>query len=340
MDRRIGGSLDALRVPGIAALAIENGEVVYEGYFGFADMQTRDPVNANSIFYLASVSKVVVAAAAMTVEEAGRISLDTPVGGTIAFPVIHPSSDEPITFRQLFTHSSGIEDNWDVMEPLIVDGDSPVGLEEFLQGYLVPEGEWYDAGKNFGEPPGARSEYSNVGISLLAHAAGQADGGGFEALCQRAIFDELGMTSAGWRLADVDRSALTSPHIVEGGEYVPLAHYGYPDYPDGNLRVTARDLAAFLIAHTGEDTLLSSDTLDEMFRVQLPALDAEQGLIWARYNDLGPTVVGHDGGDDGIATVLAMDFETGDGAILLMNGDWFEDDLVYDLAGELLAFSP
>ena len=341
MDRHVGGSLDALRVPGIAALAIQDGAIVYEGYFGFADMQTGDPVTSDSIFYLASVSKVVVAAAAMSVEEADGISLDDPVAGAVEFPVAHPDAPEtPITFRHIFTHTSGIEDNWDVMEPLIVDGDSPIAHGDFLEGYLTPDGDWYSADQNFGEAPGGRSEYSNAAISLLAFAAGQADGDGFEGLCQRTIFDPLGMASASWHLSGVDQSALTSPHIVEDGEYVRLEHYGYPDYPDGGLRVTARDLAAFVIAHTGADTLLGQESLDEMFRVQFPDLDSEQGLIWARYTDLGPTVVGHDGGDDGISTVLALDFETGDGAILLMNGDWYADDLAYELAGDLLAFEP
>lgn len=55
---------------------------------------------------------------------------------------------------------------------------------------------------------------------------------------------------------------------------------------------------------------------------------------------MGPEVVGHDGVDDGISTVVVLDTSTGDGAVLLMNGDWYADARVYEIAGELLRFEP
>jgi CubicO group peptidase (beta-lactamase class C family) len=124
--------------------------------------------------------------------------------------------------------------------------------------------------------------------------------------------------------------------LLQNGEYDPIPHYGYPDYPDGGLRVTALDLADFLIAHTGENTLLSQPTLDEMFRLHVPSADADQALVWARYPDMGASVFGHDGGDDGISTLVVLDREAGDAAILLMNGDWYADALVEEMAGNLL----
>jgi CubicO group peptidase (beta-lactamase class C family) len=340
MDRLIGGSLNGLRVPGIAAIAIDDGQVAYEGYFGFADMDTGQRVTAESVFYLASVSKLVVAAAVMVAHEEESLALEQPVSELLDFAVVHPDAgSSPITLHHLATHTSGIEDNWDLMEPLIVDGDSPIALGEFLEGYLTPDGEWYSERRNFGQPPGTRAEYSNAGISLLAYAAGEADGAGFEALSQRAVFDALAMETASWRLAGAHRTHLASPHELRGGDYEPIPHYGYPDYPDGGLRVTARDLADFLIAHTN-NSLFEQTTLDQMFQPQVPSLDPDQGIIWARYPDFGPAVVGHDGGDDGISTLVVLDTESRDGAVVLMNGDWHDNDLVNELALALLRFEP
>lgn len=336
-DRFIGERLDDLRVPGIAALAARDGALVYEGYFGYANRDTRAPVTASTAFNVASVSKIVAAAALFRVWEDGLVALDQDVSEYIDFEVVHPSApDEPITLRQLVTHTSGIADNWSVIDALVVDGDSPIALGDFLEGYLVEGGRWYSRRRNFGDDPGEWFDYSNVGSSLAAYVAGEADGRGFLELCKAEVFEPLGLQSASWLLADADLDTLASPHEIVRRRYEPLEHYGYPDYPDGGLRITGRDLMTFLLAHRNADALFTDATLDEVFRVQAPDLDSEQALGWANYSDLGPTVFGHDGGDFGVAAVAVVDLETGDAAVLLMNGDWYDEDLVDEIIEHLL----
>ena len=336
-DRYVGESLRALRVPAIAAVRMVDGEVAWEGYFGVHDTRTMQPVDADSRWYLASVSKIVAAAAILRSVERGDVTLDAPVTDVTPIAVQHPDApDTPITLRQLLTHSSGIRDNYRVIEAVIVDGDSTVPLGDFLADYLVEGGEWFDRRRNFGAAPGAASDYSNIGLSFGAQVAADAAGVDFNDLSRDEVFTPLGMSSASWRLAGSDLDVLTTPHTVRDGEWNPIEHYGYPDYPDGALRVTARDLARFMAAHVGDDTLLAPDTLAEVFRPQIPSLDPDQGLVWARYPEFGPDVWGHEGGDVGIATIALVDVVTGEAAVVLMNGDWYDEDRVIEIAGHVL----
>ena len=81
--------------------------------------------------------------------------------------------------------------------------------------------------------------------------------------------------------------------------------------------------------------LLAESTAIEMRRVQFPALDETQGLLW--YYDVGDTLIGHDGGDPGTSAFIFFDPETRDGVLLVANGDWYADDEDAPLAYALIS---
>jgi CubicO group peptidase (beta-lactamase class C family) len=83
------------------------------------------------------VSKLVTATAVLQLHERGKLDLDADVSRYLPFPVRHPASDEPITARQLLTHTAGFEDS-DVYGTTYACGDPKVSLEDWLRSYLVP----------------------------------------------------------------------------------------------------------------------------------------------------------------------------------------------------------
>src|SRR5678810_801683 len=91
---------------------------------------------------------------------------------------------------------------------------------------------------------GKAYRYSNVGASLAAYLVEAASGIGFDVWCNDRIFEPLAMTRTGWHLADVSRSEVAMPYrwSPDLDKFIPYGHYGYPDYPDGALRTTARHL--------------------------------------------------------------------------------------------------
>lgn len=267
----------------------------------------------------------------MRVWETGGLDLDEDVSTYLPFSVVHPDYPAtPMTARMLLTHTSAIKDNWRVLDSLYVHGDSPIPLEQFLKDYLTPDGAYYDPGANFQtQAPGAVYQYSNVGVSLAALLVEAISGTAFDQYCRQFIFEPLGMSRTSWHLAGLDKNAIAMPYgyLRLAQRYYPYGFYGYPDYPDGALRTTVMDLARFLTAviqfgSSGETRILKPETVAEMRRVQFPSLAPDQGLVWYYKELSGWTLLGHNGGDRGVATEMFFRPADGVGVILLMNGSW------------------
>ncbi len=330
--------MQAARIPGLAACIVRENAVVWAGSYGWADIAAQVPVTPDTLFMLASVSKTVTAVALMQLYDDGLFDLDDDINEYLPFSVRNPNHPhDPITVRMLLTHTSSILDNWDVMEPLYVEGDSPISLERFCAGYLTPEGEYYDPEENYDSlPPGSSYEYSNVGVTLCGYLAERLAGIPFDEYCRQQIFIPLGMDETSWRLDGLDVNRIAIPYEYDGGQYQPQAHYGYPDYPDGALRTSVLQLARFLIAFINGGVyknahILKAGTVTEMSAVQFPALQSEQGLIWFYENSL----LGHDGEDTGAFTRMFFRPEDGAGVILLANGIPSREALFYDIEERL-----
>ena len=310
-------------VPGLQASLVADGQVRWSKGYGLADAVAGTEVTVDHSFMLASISKTVTAVALMQLYDDGAFDLDDPIGDYLDFQVVHPEHDEAITFRHLLTHTSSINDNWTVMNLVYVDGDSEVVLGDFLSNYLDPDGQYYNADLHFhGWVPGEAFDYSNIGIALVGHLVEQLADMDFSDWCQLHIFDPLQMHHTGWHLADLDVQLVASPHEREGGEYVVIPHYGYADYPDGQLRSSAQDMGRFLAMFAGlgsyQDTrILTADTVTEMQRIQLPA--EGQGLVWYETSIAGRAMMGHGGSDIGVRTKMFVRLDDGVGFVLLLN---------------------
>ena len=240
--------------PGLAALLIKGGAVVWSGNYGLAQVEPAVPVTDDTLFMLASVSKTVTTVAILQLWEQGCFGLDDDVNDYLPFPVRNPHfPDVPITFRMLLTHTSSLAEHTGVFTRLYCDGDSPISLREFVEGRLVPGGQYYAS--SYGtDPPGTAFRYSNVGFALLGYLAENISGIPFDIYTRQHIFEPLGMDSTGWHLADLGSAPIAMPYRCNenssDGKSAFVAHpfgqYGYPDYPDGSLRTSARQLARFL----------------------------------------------------------------------------------------------
>lgn len=329
-DLDLTPELARLHVPGLSAGIIVDGELVCTAVAGWADVESERPVDPDTLFEWASVSKTITVTAAMILYEEGRFGLDDDVGDYLPFPVRNPECpNTPITFRQLMTHSSSIIDNEPVYEGTYTVGDSPLSLGDFVRGYVEPGGEFYDAQENFDyECAGSYNEYSNIAVGLLGHAVEQISDQSFDDFCRERIFDPLGMGEASFHLANLDIENVATPYepTADGG-FVRADHVGYATYPDGLLRTSVPDLARFLAMMAGAgvfegERILEESTIEEMKRVQFPELDETQGLIW--YYDFDEALVGHDGSDCGASSLMFFDPTTGNGALLVANGLWWD----------------
>ena len=330
LDDYIRDRMSAGKLPGLAATVLRGGRPVWTHVEGWANVERREPITRDTIFMVASVSKTVVATAVMQAVEDGLLDLDADVNEVLPFPVRNPSyPNRPITLRQLLTHTSSLRDHWPQLIREYVRGDSTVPLGAFLEGYLVPGGDYYHEQDAYPFPPGHEYRYCNVAVSLAAFMVEAAAGIPFETWSRDRIFAPLGMSDTGWRLSEVRASQVATPtrwsndtHTYEGRR-----HYGYPDYPDGQLRTTVGSLGRHLAMFTrggalGGARILSRDSVRAMQRRQVPDVSPDQGLVWYRSHPRGRQLVGHNGGDSGVATVCFSEPATDTGVIVLANGNW------------------
>jgi CubicO group peptidase (beta-lactamase class C family) len=340
LEADIAASLESAWVPGAQVAIVRDGEVAWASSFGVRNTNTGEPVTADSPFAQASISKTVMAVALLQVHESGAFGLDDPIGPYLAFTVDHPKSQVPITFRHLLTHTAGIKDNWSVLDEGYGPGDPAEPLGAFLERVLDPKGADYSVNRGFHAwGPGEGYDYSNVGAALAGHLVEAVTGVDFDVWCDQHIFAPLAMQDTAWKLAGLDAERVAHPHRCGGAEGCrPLAHYGYPDYPDGLLRSTASDMGRFLAAVTrgGElegTRILREATVTEMLRPQ--AKDG-QGLAWYESSIAGQTVVGHNGGDTGVSTEMFSRRRDGTGFVLLMNAEPMAWRHVVDIETALL----
>ena len=276
--------------------------------YGVLNTRTGAPATVDSPFMLASASKLVTGIVVMQAVEAGALRLDAPP----PLPFV-PAALPGLTLRGLATHTSGVVDA-DAVDEAYAPGDPVEPLGAFLEERLGAQSD----GASVGEP--GVFEYSNTGVALAALAAQTASGVPFEALTRRGVFETLGMAHTGWFLRDfADTTAVASPHDASGR---PIAHYGYPTWPDGQLRASVRDAAQILAVlmnsgRIGGAQVLRPETVAEMLRPQVPSSPDGQGLFVQFKRGLA----GHMGGDDGVRTFAFFDPATRVGAVVLVNQD-------------------
>ncbi len=327
LDEEIVEIMEADRVAGLSACIIDEGQLAWCGGYGEANPDNGMLATPSTPFLLASVSKAVTGVAIMQAVEQDALGLDDAINDHLPFEVVHPDApNADITTRHLMAHVSGIVDNWDALESHYVTGDSDEDLGEFLEGYLAEGGADYDAWENFHEDGvNQTTEYSNSGAALAGYLVEASTGTPFDDYCDETLFGPMDM-NAGWHLADFDLDQVASPTQWVGGDWDVIDHYGFPDYPNGQLRADARSMARLLAAISQGGSVsgaevLSPDSVDEMVAVYDEDLDEDQGLMWYRWLLDGETVVGHNGGETGVSTEILYRPSDGRGVVVLMNSE-------------------
>ena len=315
--------MDAQNIPAMSVTIFKENTVIYEKYLGQSNVQQNLALAGDHKFLLASVSKVVTATALLQLHEDGKFALGDKINDYLDFKVNVPNQSKDITFKMLLTHTSGIADGSALDNQYYDNKDSPVELDFFLKNYLVPGGDFYNASQNYHNfEPGTQHEYTNIGNALIGVLVEQISGKGFNTYCKENIFTPLGMQNTHWRL-DETTGIIVTPYNYANRKYEAIPQYTFTDYPNGGLRSTGTDMFKFLRTFIQEGKsngheLLKQSTVSAMITPQIPAIDQEVGLhlfIMNAPNNLW----GHDGGEKGVATIMAFNPVTKVGAIILTN---------------------
>lgn len=174
-------SLVGEEMPGLAVLAVRDGQVVHRAAYGVtAAGPDGAAVDAHTPFYIASTAKMFTAAAVLALADDGRLGLDDPIGRYV--PAV-PEYARHVTVAQLLAHTSGLIDHYDVGgEARTYDNAAVLEILRDADGLLFE--------------PGSRAAYSNSGYVLLARLVEAVTRESFAAFLERRFFGPLGMDDA------------------------------------------------------------------------------------------------------------------------------------------------
>lgn len=229
IDQALQRACEAGQIPGVVAMAATGDEVIYRGAFGRRDLSTDTAMTEDNVFWLASMTKAITAAAVMQLVEQGRLSLDGSIGDVLpdlASPMVLEGFDadgapqlrparNPITLRHLLTHTAGFcYDMWngDMVRYLAVSGTPPfrTGLKAALRVPVMSD-------------PGTRWEYG-TSLDFTGQAIEAVSGARLEAYFRDHLFTPLGMTDTAFRIGESQRARLVRMHSRGAdGSLTPIA---------------------------------------------------------------------------------------------------------------------
>lgn len=217
IDRILQQASETGAVPGAVAIAATGNEVIYQGAFGRRDVSKDTTMTADSVFWIASMTKAITGAAAMQLVEQGKLSLDAPISTVLpdlataqvlegfdvaGAPKLRPARGA-ITLRHLLTHTAGFcYDTWngEMVKFLQATGTPPfrTGL---LAAMKVP----------LAQDPGTRWEYS-TSIDFAGRAVEVASGIRLDRYFHDHLLAPLGMTDTAFKIGDEQRKRLVPVH--------------------------------------------------------------------------------------------------------------------------------
>lgn len=312
--------LDKDHMPGAGVALISNGQLIWCGGFGKADVASGRDVTCDSEFRVGSISKSFVALALLKLQEEGKINLEARLKDVAPeIPMQNRwASTNPVRIVNLLEHTAGFDD---MEAPEVYNRkdayDFP--LLEVFQRFREPEDvRW---------PPGTRMAYSNPGYGVAGYLIEKITGEPFDRYVRETILAPLGMNVADFRFTEANKALLAT-----GYEGYPPRAVGFPYIylrPAGDLKASPGELAKliqFLLSRgkTGGVQLLKPESIIRMETVET-TLAAKDGLRLgyglANYSEIGGGVVthGHDGGIDGFISTYRYMPEQNWGYVILLN---------------------
>ena len=352
IEEYIPALMEEAAIPGLAIAKISSGGTVIQTY-GKANIETNKHVTEDTLFNIASISKPIMGVVLLQLVDQGKLELDRDINDYLPFTIDNPKiQDEKITLRHLVTHSSGIDDYYDV-DSYAINHDSKTSLEQHLKSLLTPAGSLYNQGEHYLDyAPGTRRKYSNLAAGLAGYLVEATTGITLSEYSKKYLFEPLEMDQTSWLLHDLSLDQIAVPYEVEScipyllicsdtespelnriiGKYFnppiknkhfhPYPHFGNPQYPDGGIRTSIKELSQFLVhllenQDKNRNKIISDSMFNEMLKLQLPMEISDNQRFFWRDNSMGLT--GHMGSDLGVFSALYFDPDTKTGFIIVMN---------------------
>lgn len=335
---------------GFAVAIVNKDSIVYSKGFGYSNKEQQQPYTTKTVQPIASISKTLLGVALMKAQEMGLLDLDNPINDHLPFTIQNPFyPKEPITIRQLASHTSSILDTEhyekiyifnDKIPPFyenlpqkleeevqkevnLLNGNQMMPVPQFIKNQYCTDGKWYTSNSFSNTVPGSSYKYSNMGANIAAYIIAQASGMEYTDFLQEHILDPLQMDNSGWAF---------KAHQLENVS--TLYWYGYPvptyefiAYGDGGFMTNIEDFSQYLMAvmqgYNGERNILKASSYKEMLSQPAPK-EFKKNVFWT----IDDEKVGHSGNDPGIISHAYFLREGSHGIIVFVNTSEVENDMI------------
>jgi CubicO group peptidase (beta-lactamase class C family) len=299
-------------IPSISVAVAQNGRILWEESFGWADRENRIPATPETMYTLGSLAKPMTATAILLLRQRGRLHLDRPIndylGGAKIVARVGKASEA--TVRRVAQHTAGLPGYYETYYP--DEPGKPPAMDSVIRHY-----------GNLVSVPGERFYYSNLDYGLLGHVVSRLSGKDYARFMREEIFLPLGMKQA----CVINCSGLEKPRAVRyflDGSRLP--DYTTPHPAASDIYASVHDLCRFgmfhLKAHLVDQKMIISDAaIDEMQKpgVSMSA-NSSYGIGWVVSQDArGRRRVSHGGAGAGVDTQLTLVPEADIAVAVLIN---------------------
>lgn len=306
-------------VPGVSVAVLDGGQVVWAKGYGVKDVETGEPVTAETLFQAASISKPVAATATLRLAEEGILDLDTPVNTYLRrwkVPENDFTREEPVTLRRILSHTAGLTvhgfPGYAVSDPVpttvqVLEGTGPANTDPIRVDTL----------------PGNLWRYSGGGYTVMQLLLEDVTEEPFPQLLREKVLDPVGMARSTYEqpLPPEKAGEAASSHLSDGSRGDGPWHV-YPEMAAAGLWTNPSELAALameLQAALGGDTqrVLSP----EMTRTMFTPVMGGYGLGFGIQGEGEEARFSHGGSNYGFKAQFLAFMEGGRGVFIMTNGD-------------------
>jgi len=333
----IAQRMDHYGVPGVSVAVFDSGEVVWANGYGVASADANVPVDENTLFQAASVSKPVAAAGALLLVQQGQLGLENDINDSLTswqIPTNGFAAEVPVTLRRLLNHSAGVTVHGfpgyerDATLPSldnILNGVEPANTPR-IEVDIPVDSAW---------------RYSGGGYTVVQKLMVDVTEQTFPSLMADLVLEPVGMTDSTFQqpLPPELVSSAASGHQPDLGR-VSGGHHVYPEMSAAGLWTTATDLALFALnlhkSLAGDsDGILDASMASEM----LTERSGNHGLGVKLSGQQQSLRASHAGINHGFDSMLIMYPEIGSGAVVMSNSNLSQGLIDEILASIALVYS-
>lgn len=315
------------KIPSASIALVSGDKVIWTGAYGYSNLWARTPATPSTTYLIGSTFKAMSTVALLQQMEQGKFKLDDRVNDYLTeFKIQKEDPKNPVTFRHLLTHTSGLPGGFGAFS---VWGDTvPPPLEEYLSKSLVID-----------KPTGSIVVYSNIAYTLIGYLVQKFSRVPYKKYIQDNIFTPLEMTNTAFEPTPAMDERISMPYTVDEktGSQVPAVRVKASVWPAGIVYGTIYDQANWLITNLNNGVfkgkrIISEKTMEQMFTRQYDQFKggiegiwgnetAGFGLTWWSQVRDGDRYFAHSGSLSGYTAFLLGNRDRKFGFAILTNGN-------------------